>query len=187
MSPFDTSNSLLFGLAGFNVKARPSRHHLFQLTCSFTHFQGGHTMTTITLRSGFLMLCLMAFTGLAYGQDAIHEHLAETVTEAKAADSPAEKRAILNKGLQSLSKALADVHSSPMISDEDRAGIERLAGTIYDKIDELNGLNGFEPVADADLDDFADYMMQDIEQAQRITLSLVALLLIILIVILITR
>jgi hypothetical protein len=80
--------------------------------------------------------------------------------------------------------ALNRVQGSPLISSEDKAGIEHYKVILKDKQDELAGLNGYQRVPDAQLDAFANYVVQDMEQAsQNITISLVTLLLIIIIVI----
>ena len=97
-----------------------------------------------------------------------------------------QKREILNKSLQTMSKALDRVESSGLISQDDRAGIDRFKATLQEKQDELTGSNGYERVADAQLNAFSDYVVQDMEQAeQTITISLVAALLIVIILILV--
>jgi hypothetical protein len=60
----------------------------------------------------------------------------------------------------------------PLLSDQDRAQVAGLRGRFQDTYDELNGLNGFDPVSDAELDDFADYILQDLEQARANTVTL---------------
>ncbi|HEX2897950.1 MAG TPA: hypothetical protein VHP63_07875, partial [candidate division Zixibacteria bacterium] len=78
------------------------------------------------------------------------------------------------------------VQGSPLVSKDDKASMEHFKVVIKEKQDELAGLNGFERVPDEQLNDFSDYVVQDMEQAtETVTLSLVALLLIILIAVLI--
>jgi hypothetical protein len=87
-----------------------------------------------------------------------------------------------------MSKALDMVQSSPLISKDDRVGIDRLKATLQEKQDELAGLNGYERVSDVQLNAFSDFVVQDMEQADRtITISLVAALLIVIIIILIAE
>ncbi len=78
------------------------------------------------------------------------------------------------------------VQRAPSISEADRAGLDRLQSTLKEKQDELAGVNGFERVADGQLNAFAQYVVQDMEQAdQMITISVVTLLLILILVVLI--
>jgi len=81
--------------------------------------------------------------------------------------------------------ALNKVQGSPLVSKDDKAGIDRCKVILKEKQDELAGVNGYDPVSDAQLNDFSDYVVQDMEQAgQTITISTVTLLLIIIIVLL---
>ena len=139
--------------------------------------------TTIGLT---MIMFIMAFAGIAQAQDNLQEYFSDTAGKVKATADPSEKREILGKSFEKMSKALSTVQSSPLISKDDRTGIDRLKVILKDKQDELNGLNGYERVPDMQLNAFADYVVQDMEQAaQTVTISLVALLLIIIIVILI--
>ena len=131
------------------------------------------------------MMFVLVQAGNAVGADDIQKYFNDTAGKVKAADDPAQKREILNKSLQTMSKALDKVQSSPLISKHDQAGIALLKSTLQEKQDELAGLNGYERVSDVQLNAFSDYVVQDMEQADRtVTISLVALLLIIIIVIL---
>jgi hypothetical protein len=128
-----------------------------------------------------IMLSVVAFAGIAQGQDKLQNYFSGTASEVKLATDPSEKREILEQSLEKMSKALNTVQSSPLISKDDRASI------LKEKQDELQGVNGFERVPDLQLNAFASYVVQDMEQAtQTVTLSLVSLLLIILIVVLIS-
>jgi hypothetical protein len=76
----------------------------------------------------------------------------------------------------------------PFLNREQRDALADLDGEVQAKLDELNGAAGFPRVADADLDDFAQYMVQDLEQASRRTylvLSGAAIVVIILLLIII--
>jgi len=132
------------------------------------------------------MMFVMAFAGIAQGQDNIQKYFSDTACKVKATTDPSQKREILNKSFERMFTALNTVQSSTLISKDDKAGIDRLKVILKEKQDELAGINGYEPVPDAQLNAFADYVVQDMEQAtQTVTISLVALLLIIIIVILI--
>ena len=132
-----------------------------------------------------VIMFVMFYAGIAVGQDVLQKYLNETSLKVKATTNPSQKREILNESFEKMSKALDKVQSSPLVSKEDRAGIDLLEATLQEKLDELTGLNGYERVSDEQLDAFSDYVVQDMEQADRtITISLVAALLIIIIIIL---
>jgi len=133
-----------------------------------------------------VIMFIMAFAGVAQGQDNLQQYFSDAACKVKATADPSEKREILDKSFEKMSKALNMVQSSPLISKDDRAGIDRFKVMLQEKQDELAGQNGYERVPDAQLNAFADYVVQDMEQAtQTVTISLVALLLIIIIAILI--
>ena len=134
----------------------------------------------------FVMLMLvMAYAGIAFGQDGLQKYFNNASLKVKATTDPLQKREILNRSFEKMSKALDKVQTSPLISKDDRAGIALLKATLQEKQDELTGLNGYDRVGDNQLDAFSLYVVQDLEQAtQTVTISLVALLLIIIIVIL---
>jgi len=129
------------------------------------------------------MTLVMAFAGIAQGQDKLQNYFSGTASKVKATADPTEKREILNKSFEKMSKALTSVQSSPLVSKDDKAGIDRIKVVLAEKRDELEGRNGFDRVPDLQLNAFASYVVQDMEQAtQTVTLSLISLLLIILIV-----
>jgi hypothetical protein len=136
---------------------------------------------------GFAVMSFVQINiGNAEGNDSVKKYFSDTASKVKAATEPAQKREILDKSFRTMSKALDKVESTGLIQKNDRAGIDRLKTTLKEKQDELQGRNGYERVADAQLNAFSDYVVQDMEQAdQTITISLVAVLLIIIIVILI--
>ena len=108
------------------------------------------------------------------------------VVQVEATDDPAQKRVILNTSLERMTEAFRRVEQSERLSLEERQAVAALRASVEEKLDELNGRNGFTPVPDSNLNHFANYVQQDIEQAERkVTLSLTALLLIIIIVLLI--
>lgn len=143
------------------------------------------SMLARTIFGVIVMMFVLVQAGLAGGKDDIQKYFNDTASKVKATTDPAQKRAILTKSLQTMSKALDKVQSSPLISKEDRASIDRLKAALQEKQDELAGSNGYERVADAQLNAFSDYVVQDMEQATRtVTISLVAALLIVIIIIL---
>jgi len=133
----------------------------------------------------FIIMFVMVYAGVALGQDVLQKYLNDASLKAKATTDPSQKREILNESFEKMSKALDKVQRSPLVSKEDRAGIDLFKASLQEKLDELAGLNGYERVSDEQLDAFSDYVVQDMEQADRtVTISLVTLLLIIIIVIL---
>ena len=142
-------------------------------------------MLARTVVGVIIMMFALVQTGNAVGADDIQKYFNDTARKVKATEDPAQKREILNKSFEKMSKALDKVQSSPLISKDDRVGIALLKSTLQEKQDELTGLNGYERVGDNQLNAFSDYVVQDMEQAsQTVTISLVALLLIIIIVVL---
>ena len=132
------------------------------------------------------MILVMAFTGIAQGQDKLQNYFSGTASKVKLTDDPTEKREILNTSFDKMSKALDAVQHSPLVSSDDKAGIEHFKTVLKEKQDELAGLNGFEPVPDAQLNAFSNYVVQDMEQAaQTVTISLLTLLLVLIIVLLV--
>lgn len=142
-------------------------------------------MKTRLLMMSVILLVVVALTASAAGKGEIRKYFNTTATEVKATENPAEKRAILDRSLEKMTLALEMAQQSPMISDEDLNGIDRIKSTIREKQRELAGIDGYERVPDVQLNLFADYVVQDMEQAdQIISVSLVTLLLIILIIVL---
>ncbi|MFH1311945.1 MAG: hypothetical protein ABIJ00_01845 [Candidatus Eisenbacteria bacterium] len=143
-------------------------------------------MLTRTALLAIVMMCVLAYAGVAVGQDNLQTYFNGTACKVKATADPSQKRAILSEGLQKMSKALDMVESSTLVSEGDRAGIDRFKATLQERQNELAGTNGFDRVPDEQLNAFADFVVQDMEQADRtVNISLVTLLLIIIIVILV--
>jgi hypothetical protein len=123
-----------------------------------------------------LLICCMyvpfaeANTGDA--MERFKTYLNETVQQVKNASDATIKRDILRRSLQNMESATQQLQDSRGVDDESRAALGAFRDVITEKLDQLDGRNGFEPVADADLDDFADYAQQDLEQAQRVVISI---------------
>lgn len=132
-----------------------------------------------------VMVVTLGYAGSALGQDKVHGYLNETAMKVRATEDVAMKREILANDLATMTAALAKAEASPLTSADDDRGLQRLQITLQEKSDELSGAAGFERVADAQLDAFATYVVQDMEQADRtLNISLVSALLILIIVIL---
>ncbi|PEN14813.1 hypothetical protein CRI94_00515 [Longibacter salinarum] len=117
--------------------------------------------------------------------DRIKAYVNDVVTHAKAADNAAEKRERLDNGLDDLVTALDRVERTANLSEADRNGIAALRASVVEKQHELRGTHGYERVPNRQLDDFADYVQQDMEVADRsITIGLTTALLIVIILLL---
>lgn len=133
-----------------------------------------------------LLMFAMAIPVNADGKDELKQFYSKMADKVKATENADEKREILNESFNNMSNVLDKVLSSGLISESDRVGIEQYKATLLEKQNELEGSNGYERVQDKQLNSFANYVVQDMEQADStITISVVALLLIIIIVILI--
>lgn len=131
------------------------------------------------------MMLLLVLPASAGDKGQLQKYFSDVALKVKATENAAEKRAILNASLKSMSNALDKVKGSGMVSENDRVGIDRVKAVLQEKQDELAGINGFAPVPDEQLNAFSTYVVQDMEQAvETITISLVALLLIIILVVL---
>jgi len=142
-------------------------------------------MLTRTVFGVIVMMFVLVQAVNAGGNEGIQKYFNDTASKVKATTDPVEKRAILDNSLQTMSKALDKVQGSPLISKEDRAGIDQFKAALQENKDELTGSNGYQRVPDAQLNAFSDYVVQNMEQADRtVTISLVAALLIVIIIIL---
>jgi len=120
----------------------------------------------------------------AGGKGELQKHFSGVANKVKATENAAEKRAILENSFKDMSEALDKVQGSFLVSKEDKDGIENLKATLKENQDELAGINGYERVPDSQLNNFSNYVVQNMEQADTITISVVALVLIILLVVL---
>ncbi len=142
-------------------------------------------MKVRTVFGVLVMMLVLVQVAIAKEKNDIQKYFNDTACKVKATTDPAQKREILNKSLETMSIALNKVERSGLISTDDRAGIDNFKASLQEKQDELTGNNGYERVTNAQLNAFSDYVVQDMEQADRlISISLITLLLIIIIVIL---
>lgn len=138
----------------------------------------------------FLLSLLTVVSAPLYAQspdahDKLKKHINEMVVNVQEAETATEKRAVLNQSFDDLVTAFNRVSAMEQVPQTDKVAITDFKNTIMDKKHELNGTNGYEKVPDKQLDEFADYVQQDIEQADRaITISLTTALLIIIILLL---
>ena len=142
-------------------------------------------MKALIAFGSIFMMFVLAIPVNADGKDELKQYFNKAANKVKMTENADEKREILNESFNSMSKILDKVQSSALISKDDHDGIDRLKAMVQDKQDELAGINGYERVPDTQLNAFADYVVQDMEQAdQMITISVVVLLLIIILIVL---
>ncbi len=154
-------------------------------------------MKTMTRFATFLILAALAASpAMADEQDALRARvktaLNEMVQEVKAAETPAEKRAILDEFLGKVEGRAEWAGKLPFVGEENRIMLAKLHEKFSAHRAELNGAGDSAPVGDADLDAFASFVQHDLEQAEvawgsgGIYLSFGAIIIILLILILIT-
>lgn len=143
-----------------------------------------YKFTLILLFSGF-SAGIMAQSS-ADAQARFKKHINSVVEKVEQTDDVNKKREVLNDSFQDLIGAIEKVESMKAIPSEDVEGLAALKDDIQNKKDELNGENGFTKVPNNKLNNFANFVQQDLEQADsRVTISVTTLLLIIIILILI--
>ena len=142
-------------------------------------------MKTRIILGTIVALLVLGQTGYAAANDGILKYFNNTAGKVKATADPVEKREMLDRSLKNMTMVLDKVENMPLVSENDQAGIKWMKNILQEKRDELAGINGYDRVADAQLNNFSDYVVQDLEQApETITISVVTLLLIILILVL---
>lgn len=146
------------------------------------------SMKKRTISFLFLLFGVTAVSLHAQSPDAhdrLKKQINEMVEHVEEAETAVEKREILNHSFNDLITAFDKVSAMKRVPQSDKEAIADFKNTVQEKKDELNGTNGYEQVPDNELDEFADYVQQDIEQAERaITISLTTALLIIIILLL---
>lgn len=141
-----------------------------------------------------ILFMLLLLSGKSWAQqnhaieaeNELKKYMNTVVHQVKNTDDPEAKRTLLNQSLNNLQQAMGSVKKLIDITGEDQEFITSFTEDLQEKQDELNGLDGFTKVQDKNLNDFADYIQQDMEQAQRtVTISVTTALLAALILVLI--
>ncbi len=139
-------------------------------------------MKTRIIFGSILIMFLFTLPAIAGGKDQIQKYFSDAAKKVNAAENASEKRDILDKSFKNMFNALEKVQNSGFVSQDESKGIDLFKATMKERQDELIGANGYERVADSQLNDFANYVVQDMEQAS-ITISLLALVLIIILLV----
>lgn len=111
-------------------------------------------------------------------------YINDMVVNVEHAKEPAAKRAIMNNTLDELLSTFKQVEELRDLSGKDGKALQLLTKNITEKKNELNGLVGFKKVPNSKLNAFANFVQQDMEQAETITISIVVALLIVIILLL---
>lgn len=116
--------------------------------------------------------------------DLFKKYINNMVQRVEKAEDPARKREILNNSLDDMVSTFDTVLDMGLASQNDKGALITLKADIQEKKNELNGSDGYKRVTDKQLNNFANYVQQDLEQADTVVISISATLLAIIIVLL---
>jgi hypothetical protein len=120
-------------------------------------------------------------------EERYHAALSQITQEVRQAQDPAEKRRILSGFFRHMEDGLLKAETLSSLPEQDKQALHTVLGKYYAYQAELDGTAGYARVEDRDLDDFASYVRQDMEQAPvggGIYISAGALLVILLVILL---
>ncbi len=113
-------------------------------------------------------------------------HFNETVKAVHETENADEKRALLNESFNKMITTIDRIDSLESLTEEESAGLASLRFDLTEKLNELNGLDGYDQVVDKDLNDFSNFSQDMMEQANRtITIGVTTALLILIILLLV--
>ncbi|MEQ8524870.1 hypothetical protein [Gracilimonas sp.] len=122
---------------------------------------------------------------LTDGHEALKKHVNSVVEEVESAETAEQKRVILNESLEDMMTAVDKINSKPSVSNSDKKNLGEFKKMLTDRRNELNGTDGFKRVSNGQLNDYANFIQQDIEQADTVlTISATTALLIVIILLL---
>jgi hypothetical protein len=124
-----------------------------------------------------------AQSGTGMIEQRVKSSLNTMVQEVHATETPDGKRAVLNRFLVKVSRSAAVLDAVPFLSGDNHAAIEFLQERFDRYAATLHGDTDGDFVADGDLDSFASFMQQDLEQASNgVYLSTGAIIIVLLII-----
>jgi hypothetical protein len=129
-----------------------------------------------------------AEAGSALLQERFKTALNDLALKVRAAGKPEQKREIMLRFADGMQQGLRNAEEYAAVTAEDKASLEAVQAKFHAYSLELNGREGFDRVADSDLDEYAGYMRQQMEQAPiggGIYISAGALIIILLLLVLI--
>lgn len=116
--------------------------------------------------------------------DLFKKYINNMVQRVEKAEDPAKKREILNNSFDNMISTFNTVRNMGLVSQRDKEALTTLKADIKEKKKELNGLDDYRRVADNKLNNFANYVQQDLEQADTVVISISASLLVAIIILL---
>lgn len=144
--------------------------------------------TLYTIITSILIVCTIQTVSFAQSADVTEtfkKHFNETVEEVKETDKADEKRAILNESFDKMITAINRIESKASLTEDESAQLASYKLDLTEKLNELNGQDGFDEIMDEDLDEYSDYAQDSMEQANRtVTIGVTTALLILIILLL---
>lgn len=144
--------------------------------------------TIYTFLCSMLLLFLVQSAAVAQSvnlTETFKKSFNETVQEVQKTEDADEKRALLNSTFSKMITAIDRIESLATLAEDENAQLESFRFDITEKINELNGLDGFDEILDEDLDDYSGFSQQFFEQANRtITIGVGTAILIVLLLLL---
>lgn len=131
-----------------------------------------------------IALPALAQNSATKAENKLKDYFSSVALQVKKERNPAEKREILNRSFTKVLKAADKIEGMPAFSASDLQVVAELRSRTQEKFDELNGLNNYQRVSDAQLDHFADYVVQDTEQAAKVLVLTTSTVIIIILLIL---
>lgn len=92
-------------------------------------------------------------------------YINDVVEKVKQTESADEKRELLNDSFDKLISAYEKAEAISVLSEDEKLVMDGFRLDIIEKQNELNGLSGYAIVPDDQLNNFADFVQQDFEQA----------------------
>lgn len=145
---------------------------------------GKLSVTVLFAAALFLAGVNSSFAQSTKAADMLKNHVNKVVHKVEKAKKPQKKRSILNHSFDRMLKAFNKAGKIKMLSKSDQAALNKLTNNIKQKKYELNGTHGFKRVTNSQLNHFANYFQQDLEQANTVTISITVLLLVIILIVL---
>lgn len=143
-------------------------------------------LTWSLIIAGFLAFFMPLQAQTPDAHDKFNDHINSIVEQVEKAETPDQKRKILDHSLSDMIQAINKAKAMKAVPGSDKESLTELEKTLSERQDELNGLKGFSKVPDSQLNNFANFIQQDLQQADKVvSISLTTLLLIIIILLLI--
>ena len=116
------------------------------------------------------VLLIFAFHSTSVAQsvniiESFKKHFNETVQEVHKTDNADKKREYLNKSFKKMISVLNRIESQTSPDEDEKANLSTYKSDLTEKQNQLNGLNGFDKIMDDELDGFALFSQDMIDQA----------------------